>query len=361
MTLDVGRLLERLARDLAAQGMCWSYDVVDHGYRATCPNPAHDDHDPSWMIRDDPGSDRHGSHHCFSCRFGGGPWELAAVVWGCDLLEAGKRLGFDARWAPAAPEAQDVMPSIRRKIFVPVPVGVVVPRVQDEWPSTYARYLETRGVPLRQATDWGIGYAAHGPLSGRVWSPIVNAQCQLVAWSARDALDRRDVPRYLESTARVCQRCGSPRFDRQLRKNRLCDCGSSRLVATYKTRGLFGLHSVVPFEDAVTLAEGAWSCLALDRAGFPNCLGLMGSDLLGGRGLSTRVHALGRFAGPIYVVTDPDSAGDRVADDLRVLDGYQGMRREVVRVRLSTSPDDAEPAELEQAYADFVDSRIQLV
>lgn len=349
MSLDVKGLLDRLVADYAAKGTVWDYHRVTTGFRARCPNPTHADTDPSWTIRDDPGSDRHGSHHCFSCRFGGGPWELAAVVWDCDLLEAGRRLGGSPRWTP--PRADDVttVSSLLVSRPVPVPVGVVVPGLGREWPRQYASYLLERGVPLQQAVDWGIGYAASGPLAGRVWAPVTDVRGRLLSWSARDAVGRTDAPRYLEATSRVCARCGSPVSAKSLDSGRACRCGSRTLVSTNKTAGLFGLHRAIPIEDAVTVCEGVWSCLALDRAGWPNCLALLGSDVLGGRGLSARLHEIGQWDGPIYVATDPDQAGDRVAADISVLDGYQGQRRRVVRVRLTCAPDDATLSELASA------------
>jgi DNA primase len=123
---------------------------------------------------------------------------------------------------------------------------------------------------------------------------------------------------------------------------------------------LLGLHRAVPIDDRVTIAEGTFSCLALERAGWPNVLGLLGSDVMGGRGISTRLHILAHYDGPFFVVTDPDSAGDRVAEALHVLDGLSGQRRDVIRVRLSQSPDDCAFDELRDERRKYVDRTTRL-
>ena len=45
-------------------------------YFAHCPSGLHEDSDASWRMRSDPRSFRHAYHHCFSCKFGGGPVDL---------------------------------------------------------------------------------------------------------------------------------------------------------------------------------------------------------------------------------------------------------------------------------------------
>jgi 5S rRNA maturation endonuclease (ribonuclease M5) len=57
MNIDVGRLLERLGIEAKRRGREWV---------AKCPNPAHEDHSPSWRIRDEPGATKHGYHKCFA-------------------------------------------------------------------------------------------------------------------------------------------------------------------------------------------------------------------------------------------------------------------------------------------------------
>ena len=132
--VDVPRLLELLGVEAKKRG---------RAHVAKCPNPKHDDHHPSWKIIDSPGDENHGSHHCQSCKFGGGPWELAAAVWGVSVDAAGERLapllrkGKAAEPAPLPPDGLRVRvvggPALGPRFKLPH--GVVFPEHFDDWLS----------------------------------------------------------------------------------------------------------------------------------------------------------------------------------------------------------------------------------
>jgi len=44
---------------------------------ARCPRPEYPDKNPSWRMRDEPGSPKHGQHMCWSCGFRG---EIVGLV-----------------------------------------------------------------------------------------------------------------------------------------------------------------------------------------------------------------------------------------------------------------------------------------
>lgn len=283
------------------------------GWVAVCPSPAHVDRDPSWRIVDRPGHRTHGGHHCFSCKFGGGPWELAAAVWGVSVEEAGARLrdlGIDAGRLPPAPAVtlRVELPS-ERKAF-DLPSGVVFPGPGGRWFPGALRYLEARGVTRAQCDRWGFGYALRGRLRLRVVMPVYT-EGALRTFSARSWVPgdgmRYDSGRERDGAQPRRAVWGEPLWDR--------------------ARGM------------VTIAEGIFSALALERAGFPNVTALLGSQLT-----PERARVLTGW-GHYVLATDPDAAGDGVARWL----SQEGRRARVTRVRLSTSPDDAPADELRAA------------
>lgn len=286
---------------------------------AKCPNPAHPDTDPSWSIIDRPGDRRHGSHHCQSCKFGGGPWELAAAVWGCELAEAGKRLtaAFGLGKGPAAKHTPKVV--IKEEAPPPVPFafppGVVIPGPGGRWYDPALAYLLNREVTRDQVDRWGMGYSLRGRLRNRVVIPVYNAAGHLLTYTARGIV-RSVEPRY--EAGRVSQ-------------------GAKPRMAIWGEAGWQGT-------GIVTVAEGVFSALALERAGAPNPSALLGSDFV-----EDKAHLLGRFE-RVIVATDPDKAGDRVARALSVL----GRRARLYRVNLDASPDDHDPEALRRKIDEAV-------
>lgn len=286
----------------------------ERGYRkwvGLCPNPAHNDSKPSWSIIDRQGERNHASHHCFSCGFGGGPWELAAAAWGIDIKEAGPRIDqimLEDAAPAAAPRVVVVNP--QRKVFR-LPMGVVFPDSEADWYEPAISYLRRRRVTFEQIQRWGIGYAIRGRLKLRVVIPVHTAG-RLRTFSARAFVD--GIPRYDAG-----QKYDGAQPDVALLGQNLFDDG-----------------------DAVTVAEGAFSVLALERAGAPNPCGILSSEVLPGRLLH-----LQRFR-RVYVATDPDKAGDKAYAALRAA---LGRRAEVIRKRFRFSPDDMPDDELSAAFS----------
>jgi DNA primase len=283
-------------------------------WHARCPAPDHDDKHPSWFIRDDPGEKWHGSHSCRSCGLSGGPWELVASVrkLGIDEAAAFVRALLSGR-TPTQEGVPEIVVKIRRRRKVyELPPGVVVPATIEDWYQPALRYLLERGVTAEQILRWGIGYAKRGPLAWRVVVPV-HTRGKLVAFAARAIFDdgskRYDMPTRNESGARPDVAVwGEPGFDR--------------------SRG------------AITVAEGVFSALALERIGAPNPCALLGSETT-----AQKVSVLEQWP-VVLVATDPDAAGEKAARKLAAL---LGRRCWVERVELEASPDDCDPKRLRRA------------
>lgn len=306
MRIDVERLLVALGIKATRRGKSWA---------ALCPG--HDDKDPSWRIVDDPRSNRHGSHHCFSCGFGGGPWELVAHVRDCTIDEAGRWVR-DEMLGERALEDDDVpkvvvrgRPPVIREMLLPS--GVVIPSLDgSEWFAPAREYLDRRGVPEWQRERWHIGYATRGRCRMRVVVPVVTSG-RLLSYVARAFVNDPEMPRY-DAGRRTDPGCrpdvalfGEPAFEAP-------DADGRRGVAT--------------------VTEGVFKALAMERAGAPNPCAVLGSQNLG----PEKIASLASFR-TILLAMDPDKAGDASAT---ILESMLGRWCDVRRVPLVVAPDDAD-------------------
>lgn len=307
--VPIDRLLAELKIRAKREGRLW---------RAKCP--AHDDHDPSWTIVDD-GGDRHGSHHCPSCGFGGGPWELAATVLDLPIAEAGKWV-----WATVVggserdAELSDV-PIVRVVVPPPmpsemsIPNGVKIPTLDgSEWHPRALGYLHDRRIPDWQIERWSIGYATIGRCAWRVFVPVYT-RGRLLSFVARAFLnDGRK--RYLAAERKdrgarpSAALWGEPAFDREVR--------------------------------VATVTEGVFKALAMERARSPNPCAVLGASNLG----VEKIEILTDFDA-LLIATDPDKAGEKSYSDIA---DATCRYAEPIRVNLELAPDDASDEQNEKAW-----------
>lgn len=264
--------------------------------KALCPNPAHDDGSPSWSIIDDHRGSRNGYHYCFSCQFGGGPMSLIAAVMGLDFDESRKYLDeLPGHQHALAVELEITRFGTERQGIV-FPDEVVFDAPLSAWPKGAREYLvEERRVTPEQVHRYQIGFCTEGRLRGRIVLPMMDAT-GLRSYTARDYTNRSS-RRYLEPA-----RAENAQQD-----------------------AIFGEHTWMPTSDTLAIAEGPFDTLALDglRPALDTCA------LHGSRLYPTQAVKLSRYA-RILIITDPDSAGDRVADEITAA---CGRYTEVLRAR----------------------------
>lgn len=303
--VDIEKLLDALGI---------KYEQRGRSLVSTCPSPDHLDSSPSWSIVDAPGTSDHGAHHCFSCKFGGGPWELVMTVRGVDEDEAaafvGSLVSGVVRVPPSVPRVV-VRTGSRQRREYRLPPQVQIPSLDgSEWPQPFAAYLARRGVTEEQIETYHIGFATRGELRWRVVIPI-HTRGRLVAHVARSIFED-----------------GSVRYD--------MPSGGTPGVAP--EMALFGEPLLDPKLRVLTIVEGSFSMLAIERAGAPNPVALLGSDWSPAK--ATILSAVQWEH--VIVATDPDLAGERVARE--IAGSYRSAR--VSRLPLVQSPDDYEQVAL---------------
>jgi DNA primase len=303
--VNVRRTLERLRIDV----------LLEHGHHLTarCPSGAHDDKHPSWRVRID--GDKQGLHHCQACKFGGDLVDLVKHVKGYGTRTAAKAW-IDKEGQEASPEDLRA-PQVRLRVALAeerafkLPAGVEV-KPFERWSTAPARYARERGIDEEQANKWGLGYAVHGRLSGRLVVPVRDAKGRLASYMARTFVgaDRR----YLY-----------PREEEH---------------ADHDV--LFGEEHWRGQPNAV-LTEGALKSLAVDRLGIPD----VAQAAIGGSGVRPmHVAKLEARFKRVVVLTDNDPAGNDAGE--RMVMALRAGRFQAVRAKLEPGedPDSVEPGRL---------------
>jgi DNA primase len=287
---NVERILKRLHIQAEKRGDEWF---------ALCPN--HVDTTPSWHVKDDPDSKKHGLHNCWSCGFSGDLIDLIRFVNGCSFAIAKEWVGGEAteEEKQPAPTYIHVVAKNERQVRFKFPSEVKFGPL-SEFPSPARRYLQERGVTAAEVDLFGFGYATHGRLDGRIIIPIWKTwglTHEPASYMARDFCDNGK--RYLYPAA-----------------HENADLDS-----------IFGGHLWSLSPKCIYVTEGAFNALAVRRAlgGFVDIGAIGGSSLR-----PAHARALARF-GQVIIVTDSDDAGDKAADELRAA---LARHTSVLRVRL---------------------------
>lgn len=267
-----------------------AYKPNKNGFVAKCPNPAHNDRNPSWSIRSD------GLHSCWSCGFKGDIYTLVRTVLECTFVEA-KAFAGDPEQAAIEP----VLPIEVRVSYrsgIDIPDGVEFP--EGEWPYSVQSYLDQRGITREQVAKWGIGYAKSGELSGRIFIPYCDRFGDLQSYTARS-------------------------FTGQTPKYKKPGPTEGAVKAA-----LFGEQHWPVLKKWVIVTEGELNALAAERAMPVAVAALSGSRM-------SPAHAvkLIQFEN-IICLTDSDPAGDKAA--LQLLAAV-GRHANIARLRLPDNVD----------------------
>jgi len=270
-----------------------------------------DAHPGSWFIRRD--GPRAGQSHCFSCESGGAlPWLVMHLIglqeWGSavDWLD---EFRAEDEPLPRGVEVRVVARGSGRAQFA-MPEGVVDDEPLHLWPSAPREYAESRGLAESQVRRWSVGYALDGRLGGRLVVPVHDYADELANYMARSMGPSRR--RYLYPSL-----AEGPDLD-----------------------AVFGERHWPMRRERVYACEGALNAMAVERA-------VPGAHVaaLGGSHIRPLHAAKLSTFGEVFLLTDPDEAGERAANSLRA---SLGRHCWVTRVTLpeGRDPNDLSPEEL---------------
>lgn len=270
--------------------------------------PLHGEQQPSFRIRNESASEKHGFYQCFgSCegyRRSGSVFKLVQLLLGLESRTEAKRwiAGENLEVQKDQPsriviDAKD--PKIRKR-GVEHPIGVIVAPV-NRWPQMAREYLDKRGIPAEQAERWGLGYGKFGKYANRIFFPSYDSQGRLLNFTTRTYLD---APQKFKEPPEGSGAEKSAVFGERFWPNR-----DERKV--------------------VVVLESAINVLASEREVPEFCHGaIFGSEVLPGHLLR-----FGTFDA-ILVASDPDNAGDKYFRAIRA-----GLARSK-KVERVTFPDD---------------------
>jgi DNA primase len=296
--IDVPRLLTSLGLNAKRQGRKWY---------AICPNPEHADRKPSWWMLDDEQSERHGSHRCYGCSFGGKPEHLVALVLGCSRAEARAWLRDGDYDVPSFEVTMQQRERTGPRVLTEVPPEVRFGELWM-WPPAAQLYLDGRRLGQDTVERWGLGYvpaATKCPLHGRVFIPVREVPGRLRTYQARDFTGKAPT-RFLTPAHGPVAILGQEHWPAPERR------------------------------DTVVVVEGPFDALAVDAAAGVPVAALLGSRLHPWQ--LTRLVTFRR----VVVLTDPDAAGQQAADALRA-----ALAR-WAQVQLVELPAGTDPAQLWQ-------------
>lgn len=271
--------------------------------------PFHGERTPSFYV-----SPEKGTFYCFGCRKGGSVFDFVMETQHLSFPEAvellAKRFGVPLPAATAERRRRDdLAQQINRALETAQ--AFFLSRVSHDRPRAF---LESRGIPLVQAQELGLGFAPPGwrellehlqrqgfseqvlkaaglvvqGEQGRLWDrfrdrvtiPIRNFRGELLAFGGRALGDAQ--PKYLNSPE-------TPVFS----KSTVLFGGPKAAQAMAKA-------------GEVILVEGYFDCLSLQLAGFPHTVATLGTALS-----DHHVRDLSRRVQRVFLCYDGDAAGRR--------------------------------------------------
>jgi DNA primase len=304
-------------------------------FAGLCPYPDHQEKTPSFSVTPD-----QGFYYCFGCLRGGDAIKLVMDLKSLDFAEAisyladrsGVALQFEGGGDPGAARERNLRRRAIHKALAAATVYYQKYLLRSETPEAQRarRYLKDRRIEHSTIVEFRLGYAPPRGVSGFV-----------------AAAGRLDLDRSVLDAAGLLSPRGGERFAGRItfpisdRRGRIVGFGARTLgdaqpkylnspeTEIFNKRDLlYGFPQVsdaIRKERAALVVEGYTDVLMLYQSGIENAVATLGTATTPGH-----LRMLSRYADRIYVLFDPDAAGERAIEraaataadlklDLRVL------------------------------------------
>ena len=277
--------------------------------------PLHGEKLPSFRIRNEPSSEKHGFYQCFgSCegeRRAGSVFKLVRLLLDLETQSDARRwISGQSLEVEKDQPSRIVIESKDTKIRkrgTEHPIGVIVAPV-SKWTQMSREYLDKRGIPAEQAEKWGLGYGRLGKYANRIFFPSYDSLGRLLNFTTRTYVEAQQ--KFKEPSE------GSGAEKSAVFGEKFWPCRDERKV--------------------VVVLESAINVLASEREVPEFAHGaIFGSEVLPGHLLR-----FGTFDA-ILVASDPDNAGDKYFRAIRA--GLARSKR-VERVVIPSGTDAADLA-----------------
>lgn len=275
LVVDVPKLLAELGVEVRKSGNEWRGHCPDPRHQAVAGSSAATKSGPgTWQINED------GFHHCYSCKWSGGPINLAAAVLGISGKEAYRWvIGLGGGRLPDRTEVWFER-KLAREPSLKFPPGARALWASDvpQELSEAVEYLESRGLTRAELGRWRIAAVPEGEVKypGRVIVPII-VDGKMVDFVARLFVERSDhIPKALSG---------------------------KKVDGAIKEYSLWGYDELDPSYDTVHVVEGVWGAVACLHAGVRNVVSCCGSSWS-----PERTELLAPWS-RIVMVPDGDEAG----------------------------------------------------
>ncbi len=309
-----------------------------------CPYPDHDEKTPSFSVSPD-----QGFYYCFGCQRGGDAIKLVTELKSLSFVDAvthlAERSGIELEYEGSAADSEEARKKNerRRNIHKALAAAAIyyhkyLLRSQNADAAAARKYLEERGLDDSTIEEFRLGAApprgnsgfaavarkfgldrstldAAGLLSsggrerfaGRITFPISDRRGRMVGFGARAMGD--DHPKYLntpetEIFAKRDLLYGFPQVTEAIRKQR-----------------------------AALVVEGYTDVLMLYQAGIKNAVATLGTATT-----PAHLRTLSGYADKIYVLFDPDAAGEKAIE--RAAATASELKLDLRVLRLSEDPAD---------------------
>jgi len=279
---------------------------------ARCISGEHDDKNPSWSIHDEPGDDKHGVFHCFSCGWSGNVFTLIEKARG---VEFEKAVEFAMKFVNGhvkvrQPDEDRTFNTRELTAECRVPSGIVrIARGSQCW-----RYLESRGIGAKEIETYNL---RDWIWRRRVWVPITSGG-RLVTWLART---------YDGDRKKVLHPKGDRRGTRW---------------------GIFGIDQVDRSLRFVSLSEGWVSAIRVRQAEIPNSTAINGATLT-----EEQAEQLA-FADTVVAWREGDAGG--AAFERSIKGWFRRKKVVVIRMQPGYDPGDHEAMEIRKIYEERMGS-----